>query len=467
MSEAHSYWSASSFAADMQCPGKKIMEQGLPDNANEHAASGTATHQIITWALQAEVDAWAYLGRVIQLDERGRVLAETVPEPAFEFTVDEDRCARAQQCIDYVRDVAGADGVILVDQKVNYAHALGVDPDTAWGTLDVCVIKGGEIIVIDYKDGKKPVAAGDDEAPDGMYAPNAQMALYGLGAVSDFGALHDQPITHARLVIIQPRVSSQPSEYDLPVASLERWAEHEAKPTVARVEAARRQGGSGYGMALSFLNPSDACTFCKAKGICPALRDDITDTTVGRTMATPAEFDTLESIPVTEDSEMAWLERMVEKADLFESAFTAARAELERRLLNGVPSERFKIVQGKKGNRRWVDEAEAAKYLRETVRLPIEEAYTLKLKGPAPIEKLAPKLDKDGKVKPLKEGQPEPAIGPRQWKKLVAMITQSDGKPHVAPFNDPRPALTVTPVVDEFTDVTVDAAPAADFSDFA
>ena len=462
MSEAHSYWSASSFAADMQCPGKKVMEQGLPDNANEHAASGTATHQIITWALQEESDAWAYLGRVLQLDARGRVLAEPVAEPAFEFTVDEDRCERAQQCIDYVRDVAGADGVILVDQRVNYAHALGVDPDTAWGTLDVTVIKEGEIIPIDYKDGKKPVPAGDD----GTGEPNPQLALYGLGAVHDFGALHDQPITHARLVIIQPRVSSQPSEFDLPVASLERWAEEKAKPAVVRVEEARFHNGV-LGWAQQFLSPSDACTFCKAKGVCPALRDDITDTTGGRTMATPAEFDTLESVPVTEDSEMAWLERMVEKADLFESAFTAARAELERRLLNGVPSTRFKIVQGKKGNRKWVDEAEAAKYLRETVRLPIEEAYTLKLKGPAPIEKLAPKLDKDGKVKPLKEGQPEPAIGPRQWKKLAAMIVQSDGKPHVAPLNDPRPAMTVTPVVDDFTDVTVDAAPAADFSDFA
>jgi len=34
------------------------------------------------------------------------------------------------------------------------------------------------------------------------------------------------------------------------------------------------------------------------------------------------------------------------------------------------------------------------------------------------------------------------------------LITQSEGKPHVAPASDPRQALVVTPVVDDFSDVT-------------
>lgn len=448
----HSYWSASGFAADMACPGKKVMEEGLPDNANEHAASGTATHQVITWALKAQGDAWAYLGRVIQLDAGGRVLLAPVENAAYEFEVDEDRCTRAQQCIDYVRDVAGADGVTLVDQKVNYADALGVAKDVAWGTLDVTVLKGAEIIVIDYKDGKKPVAAGDDESGE----PNAQLALYGLGALQDFGPLHDQEITHARLVIVQPRVSFNPSEFDLPVATLRRWAEEKAKPAVAKCEQARKAGQSGYGMSLEFLNPSDACTFCRAKATCPALRDDMTTTAIERRVSTPDEFGEIESLPVGDFSQMQWLERIVQRADLWESMFAAARGELERRLLAGETSTVFKVVQGKKGNREWVSPDEVAAYLKDTVRLNTETMYSLKLKGPAPIEKLAPKLDKEGKPKPLKPGEPEPMIGPRQWAKLQKLITQREGKPHVAPMNDPRPALTVTPVQNEFSDVAVD-----------
>ena len=68
--------------------------------------------------------------------------------------------------------------------------------------------------------------------------------------------------------------------------------------------------------------------------------------------------------------------------------------------------------------------------------------YDMKVISPTSAEKLA-------KVE---------TIGKRQWPKLQTLITQSDGKPHVAPVSDSRPALTVTPVADDFTDVTVDLA---------
>jgi len=67
--------------------------------------------------------------------------------------------------------------------------------------------------------------------------------------------------------------------------------------------------------------------------------------------------------------------------------------------------------------------------------------YDFKLISPASAEKLA-KAE---------------VLGKRQWPKLQELITQSEGKPHVAPASDSRPALTVTPVVDDFTDVTVDS----------
>ena len=41
-------------------------------------------------------------------------------------------------------------------------------------------------------------------------------------------------------------------------------------------------------------------------------------------------------------------------------------------------------------------------------------------------------------------------IGPRQWGKLQEVITQSEGKPHVAPLSDSRPALEIKPVADDF-----------------
>lgn len=39
---------------------------------------------------------------------------------------------------------------------------------------------------------------------------------------------------------------------------------------------------------------------------------------------------------------------------------------------------------------------------------------------------------------------------PKQWKRLLGLITQSDGKPSVAPTADKRPAIEVKPIADEF-----------------
>jgi hypothetical protein len=36
------------------------------------------------------------------------------------------------------------------------------------------------------------------------------------------------------------------------------------------------------------------------------------------------------------------------------------------------------------------------------------------------------------------------------------LIVQNEGKPHVAPESDSRPALVVTPVVEEFADLTTE-----------
>ena len=41
-------------------------------------------------------------------------------------------------------------------------------------------------------------------------------------------------------------------------------------------------------------------------------------------------------------------------------------------------------------------------------------------------------------------------IGPRQWKKVIPLITRSEGSPSVAPESDKRPALVVGGNTDDF-----------------
>lgn len=47
-------------------------------------------------------------------------------------------------------------------------------------------------------------------------------------------------------------------------------------------------------------------------------------------------------------------------------------------------------------------------------------------------------------------------IGKRQWPKVQALITQSEGRPSVAPESDKRPALVMSAVANDFEDVTAD-----------
>ena len=144
------------------------------------------------------------------------------------------------------------------------------------------------------------------------------------------------------------------------------------------------------------------------------------------------DFDAIQPSDVTTD-ELAYA---MGKCDLMEGWIKAIRAEAERRLLEGSTVAGFKLVQGKRGNRAWANKDEAEAMLK-LMRVPHDRMYDYSVVSPTTADKLA------------KEG----VIGPRQWPRVQALITQADGKPSVAPESDKRPAL-VTSAADDFTDVS-------------
>lgn len=409
----HSSWGASKFESIMLCAGKIVLEAGLPNTTSKFAAEGTAAHQVLTWALQESRPAAAFIGRVIETD-------------GFTFEVDEEMTEHVQVCIDYVLELAGADGVVLVDQRVDYSAILGLPPGSAWGTLDVAVLRDTTVTAIDLKYGMGvEVSAGD-------VSPNPQVALYALGILGAVQNLLGEFDT-VRLAISQPRISKTPSEFDMSVDELDVWGRNTGRRAVQRALMAEATKG-GKEWNETFLNPSEkSCKFCLAKATCPALRNEVVVQ-----VSAPASAEEFESISDPATFSEPDLSRAMSKVDLIETWCSAVRAEVERRLLAAVPVPGYKLVQGKRGNRQWSDEDAAEKMLK-SFRLKQEEMYSFKLITPTTAEKLA-------KAK---------TIGERQWPKLKDLITQSDGKPHVAPESDSRPALTVTPVIEDFTDVTV------------
>ena len=411
---AHSYWSASKFESLMLCPGKVVLEQGAPDSTSAYAAEGTAAHQVLTWAINEGLPASAYIGRIIMVEE-------------FSFEVDEEMAEHVQTCLDYVEACKGPDGIVFADIRVNYSTFLDVEHHTAWGTADVIVSRDDELVVIDYKHGRGVEVEAER---------NPQMSLYALGALQAYqGVCAD--FTRVRMAISQPRVRKAPSEWDCSVEELEAWAVEEARRAVTMCRAAASNPEyNPEGWAKSYLRPAEkACKFCKAKATCPALREEIAVTLQGAATLPMSvdEFDNIAPVEPGATTSADFLSVALSKVDLIEDWCKAIRTEAERRLFAGEEVPGYKVVAGKKGARAW-DKSVDVEALLKTMRLKDDEMYDRKVISPTTAEKLA------------KAG----TIGPRQWGKLQEVITQSEGKPHVAPLSDSRPALEIKPVADDF-----------------
>lgn len=423
---AHSTYSASGFEAARLCPGKPVMEAGKPDNSSAFAREGTAAHTVLELCLTNNQRAGAYLGRLIDVE-------------GDQIEVTDEMVDHLDWCLDVIADYAGDEGLVMAETRVNYAEDIGVEHHEAWGTSDVIIVRGSEAISIDLKYGRGVEVDADCD----------QTKLYLLGTVRQVDGLVAD-ITHCRAVILQPRLSRSPAEWDCTVDELRKWASTVAWDAVeARQTAAKEWKPELQALWVeTSLNPNEkSCKFCKAKATCPALRNEVAMEVSLSQPATPDEFAELELATPVEKAGIldgdpaAFLAAALSKVDLIEDWCKAVRADAERRLLAGETVPGYKVVQGKRGARQWTDAKEAEQMLK-TFRVKLEDMYDMKVISPTSAEKLA-------KAK---------AIGKRQWPKLQELITQSDGKPHVAPVSDPRPALDIKPVAEDFENVADDLA---------
>jgi hypothetical protein len=307
---------------------------------------------------------------------------------------------------DYMRLVRGYGerGLLLVEQRVPIGHLTGEQGATGTSDAIVVDISNRVLFVIDLKYGMGVrVDAGD----------NPQLMLYALGALEQCDQLGE--FDQVCMVIHQPRLNHV-SEHWIYVGDL--WA---FKRRAAEAAELTRQPDAP-------LVPGEKqCRFCKAKATCPALRAEVTEVVSGS--ATLDEF--LVPDVTTGDN---YLSVAMSKVGLVEDWCKAVRAEVERRLLAGQTVDGFKLVEGRRGNRKWSNDAEV-EALFKSFRLRQDEMYDYSLISPTKAEKL------------LKDT-------PKRWEKAEALISRAEGKPSVAPATDKRPALAVQSVADDFRDLT-------------
>lgn len=128
-------------------------------------------------------------------------------------------------------------------------------------------------------------------------------------------------------------------------------------------------------------------------------------------------------------------------ADLCEIFMHGVRVKAESELLAGRSVTGFKLVQGRKGNRKWTNEETITEMMKKW-RMKKDDMYKYTLITPSVAEK---KLKKEH---------------PSRWEELAALVSQSEGALSVAPVEDPRPEAVLAAATDGFHDET--AGPSED-----
>ena len=392
----------------MACPGSIVLEADIPDRSSVYADEGTAAHMLATWCIEGKTPAAEFLGEVIRVGDNA-------------FPVTKDMVQHVQDYVDFVK-VEADGGTLLVEQRIPIEHFTG--EAGAKGTADAVVIfTSGLLKVIDLKYGAGVKV--DANA-------NPQIMLYALGVLHAFDMMAD--FNEVSMYIHQPRMGHV-GEYHISVAELRAFGET-VKAASADVEQAVRLstevGIDQSDWDSSFLEPGPKqCGFCRAKATCPALRAEMAEVLSGGS-ATAEDFASLVPEPVTHVTGDNYLAMAMAKVGLVEDWCKAVRGEIERRLFEGKRVEGYKLVEGKQGNRAWVDVARAEEAMK-SMRLKLDEMYERKLISPTSAEKLLKKSS------------------PGKWERLQGHITRAPGKPSVAPVTDPRPEMAITATAEDFS----------------
>lgn len=429
---AHHRFSASGAEGWMTCAGKLSMEDGLPDSSSAYADEGSAAHFLASECLTLGKAPKTFRGKDIVCwslpdSHDGQTFSDgALPEGA----VERSRWLVTQEMSDYIDDYiavvkkATGKGELLVEQKVDFGWAIGIEG--AFGTSDTVIISedGSRLTIIDLKYGYNPVSAED----------NPQMQLYALGALRDFDMFIDtEKLKEVELIIFQPRIGND-SRWVCPIEDLVAFADKAKEAAQVVGEAyTYRELMDAVDWETMYLQASDkGCKYCKAKGNCAELKRNVY-ADMPSTIPSADDFDTivndnlepevvldraLEALPGIPFKDLVKLYSVIDKHKLF---IEAVEARMWQDMMAGQKHADYKLVLGRGGNRVWKDPKEVEAVMK-VAKFREAEMYDRKIISPAAAEKL------------LKER-------PRMWKKIETMITRTEGKPVIASRADKRPPI--------------------------
>jgi hypothetical protein len=312
----HARLSASRTDRFMSCPGSYRLESLMPyEPAGEAAAIGTAIHELSEIILS-----------------NGQIPAGTDP----------DHIAMAQAYADFVNTLVENPRKKLIE--VNLDEGLKSLHPALGGTADAVLVDGDHLHVVDLKTGRVAVDATD----------NKQLLTYALGAMRQFKA--PERIT-CTMHIFQPRVGH--SKWTVTGQEL---VEHGQRLKAAAELALTNDAPT---------SPSpDACRYCKAKTICPSMREKVQEA---------ARSDFMPDTTVTPE--------MLDDAALVAAWAEMVQAAAKTQITNGQAITGWTMRAGRK-TKFWKDEALVMEAFKDNKQV-------WELKSPSAVLKLGVEVSED------------------------------------------------------------------------
>ena len=312
----HARLSASRTDRFMQCPGSYRLESLMPyEPAGEAAAIGTAIHELSEIILSGK----------------------EVP-----VGTDPDHVAMAQGYADFVNTLVENPRKKLIE--VNLDEGLKSLHPALGGTADAILVDGDHLHVIDLKTGRVAVDANE----------NKQLLTYALGAMRQLKAPSSIECT---MHIFQPRVGHSKWTVSGNYLNLHGRRLLEAAELALTSDAP--------------TSPSpDACRYCKAKTICPSMREKVQE--VARndfkpdTSITPA---------------------MLDDAALMAAWADAVQSAAKEQLTSGKSIQGWTMRAGRK-TKFWKDEALVQEAFKDNLKV-------WELKSPSAVLKLGVEVSED------------------------------------------------------------------------
>ena len=411
------------------CPGSVREEAKYPEERSGPAAiDGTHSHTLLEHCIKAGLADPTLMVGVRLMDDEG------------EFVIDADRAARVKSAIEYVKSrVTQLNGMAEVVPETRVDPQWFTNRDDLSGTVDIQIISGDVLEIIDYKDGMAEVPA----------EGNLQLQQYALGKLAECRKGHNVPEQYpwheVRMTIIQPKLALRGgtpiTTWTVPVSEL-----------LTKISVLVDQARATDNPDAPLIPGDSQCKYCRAKGACSALAGNVMKE-VG-IMFQPIADQTFEIAQQSADRDPAvmsddQIRQVMEAAPLMRQLLEAVEKEALRRLEAGQSIPGLKLVNGR-GSRTWaLPEEEMAKKLVK-MGIPKTAIYETKLVSPAKAEKLVWEKRDGTKV----------SLTPRQMSRMEQeYVIKMDGKLTVVPESDSRPAV-VKNAAPMFS--AVEAAPAAE-----